>query len=78
MLGAVTEVAAHEDAQILVVDDEENITYLLGTALRHFGFSVETADSGTGWSGSGDPNVSASARNAAAARTWSGVGCSSS
>jgi len=28
------------------VDDEENITYLLGTALRHFGFIIETAASG--------------------------------
>jgi len=28
------------------VDDEENITYLLGTALRHFGFVIETAASG--------------------------------
>jgi two-component system OmpR family response regulator len=34
------------ETRILVVDDEENITYLLGTALRHFGFSVETAASG--------------------------------
>jgi two-component system OmpR family response regulator len=34
------------DARVLVVDDEENITYLLGTALRHFGFSVDTASSG--------------------------------
>jgi two-component system OmpR family response regulator len=34
------------EASILVVDDEENITYLLGTALRHFGFTVETASSG--------------------------------
>ncbi len=33
-------------ASVLVVDDEENITYLLGTALRHFGFDVETAASG--------------------------------
>ena len=46
MLASVTDVAALCDAQILVVDDEENITYLLGTALRHFGFLVETADSG--------------------------------
>ncbi len=28
------------------MDDEENITYLLGTALRHFGFVIETAASG--------------------------------
>ena len=34
------------EASILVVDDEENITYLLGTALRHFGFNVATASSG--------------------------------
>jgi two-component system OmpR family response regulator len=34
------------DARVLVVDDEENITYLLGTALRHFGFDVDTAGSG--------------------------------
>ena len=34
------------EANILVVDDEENITYLLGTALRHFGFNVETAATG--------------------------------
>ena len=33
-------------ASILVVDDEENITYLLGTALRHFGYEVETRNSG--------------------------------
>jgi two-component system, OmpR family, response regulator len=32
--------------RVLVVDDEENITYLLGTALRHFGFVVATAGSG--------------------------------
>jgi len=35
-----------EAASILVVDDEENITYLLGTALRHFGYKVETDASG--------------------------------
>jgi len=34
------------DARVLVVDDEENITYLLVTALRHFGFDVDTAASG--------------------------------
>ena len=31
---------------MLVVDDEENITFLLGTALRHFGFTVDTAAGG--------------------------------
>ena len=42
----MTDAASPGDAQILVVDDEENITYLLGTALRHFGFAVETAETG--------------------------------
>ncbi|HWW46170.1 MAG TPA: response regulator transcription factor [Acidimicrobiia bacterium] len=42
----MTDVASPGDAQILVVDDEENITYLLGTALRHFGFGVQTAETG--------------------------------
>ena len=37
---------ASDAASILVVDDEENITYLLGTALRHFGYDVETESSG--------------------------------
>src|ERR1700676_2389994 len=46
MVGAMAEVAATGDAQILVVDDEDNITYLLGTALRHFGFGVFTASTG--------------------------------
>jgi two-component system, OmpR family, response regulator len=32
--------------RVLVVDDEENITYLLGSALRHFGFEVRTEGSG--------------------------------
>jgi two-component system OmpR family response regulator len=42
----MAEVASSSDPRILVVDDEENITYLLGTALRHFGFGVVTAGSG--------------------------------
>ena len=42
----MADVLAPSDAQILVVDDEDNITYLLGTALRHFGFGVLTAGSG--------------------------------
>jgi two-component system OmpR family response regulator len=32
--------------RILVVDDEDNITFLLGSALRHFGFEVKTAATG--------------------------------
>jgi two-component system OmpR family response regulator len=39
-----TQIAA--DTRILVVDDEENITYLLSSALRHFGFEVNVARSG--------------------------------
>src|SRR5579864_3765407 len=42
----MAEAAPFGDVRILVVDDEENITYLLGTALRHFGFDVLTAASG--------------------------------
>jgi two-component system, OmpR family, response regulator len=33
-------------ARVLVVDDEENITFLLDSALRHFGFEVRVASSG--------------------------------
>jgi two-component system OmpR family response regulator len=32
--------------RVLVVDDEENITFLLGSALRHFGFDVATVATG--------------------------------
>ena len=34
------------DARVLVVDDEENITFLLDSALRHFGFDVRVAATG--------------------------------
>lgn len=33
-------------ARILVIDDEENITFLLSATMRHFGFAVEVARSG--------------------------------
>jgi two-component system, OmpR family, response regulator len=33
-------------ARVLVVDDEENITFLLDSALRHFGFEVRVASNG--------------------------------
>ncbi len=33
-------------ARVLVVDDEENITFLLDSALRHFGFDVAVAANG--------------------------------
>ncbi len=33
-------------ARVLVVDDEENITFLLSSALRHFGFDVDVAGDG--------------------------------
>ncbi|MDQ3945024.1 MAG: response regulator transcription factor [Actinomycetota bacterium] len=32
--------------RVLVVDDEDNITFLLGSALRHFGFQVEVTATG--------------------------------
>jgi two-component system OmpR family response regulator len=38
--------ASDRATRVLVVDDEENITFLLGSALRHFGFDVQTAGSG--------------------------------
>ena len=38
--------SSKEPARVLVVDDEENITFLLTSALRHFGFHVEVARSG--------------------------------
>ncbi len=37
---------ASPPARVLVVDDEDNITFLLTTALRHFGFAVEAAADG--------------------------------
>ncbi|MFP5375928.1 MAG: response regulator transcription factor [Acidimicrobiia bacterium] len=47
-------------SRVLVVDDEENITFLLDTALRHFGFDVKVAANGRealGQVGSFDPDV---------------------
>ncbi len=35
-----------EKARVLVVDDEENITFLLESAMRHFGFEVAVARTG--------------------------------
>jgi len=35
-----------QDSRVLVVDDEENITFLLDVALRHFGFDVRVASTG--------------------------------
>ncbi|MBT8240986.1 MAG: response regulator, partial [Acidimicrobiia bacterium] len=34
-------------AKVLVVDDEENISFLVASALRMAGMDVETADSGS-------------------------------
>ena len=39
-------VASGRTGRILVVDDEENITFLLESALRHFGFDVTVAATG--------------------------------
>jgi len=38
--------ASDRSTKVLVVDDEENITFLLGSALRYFGFDVTTASTG--------------------------------
>ena len=38
--------ATDRSTRVLVVDDVENITFLLGSALRHFGFDVTTASTG--------------------------------
>src|SRR4051812_1016636 len=38
--------AAERTGRVLVVDDEENITFLLDSALRHFGFEVQVASNG--------------------------------
>jgi two-component system OmpR family response regulator len=37
---------ADRTGRVLVVDDEENITFLLDSALRHFGFEVQVASNG--------------------------------
>ena len=37
---------ADRRSRVLVVDDEENITFLLDSALRHFGFEVKMATNG--------------------------------
>jgi two-component system OmpR family response regulator len=42
----MTTTAADRSTRVLVVDDEENISFLLGSALRHFGFDVTTAATG--------------------------------
>ncbi len=41
-----TSQAGRERARILVVDDEDNITFLLSSALRHFGFDVDVEATG--------------------------------
>jgi len=38
--------AVDRSTRVLVVDDEENITFLLDSALRHFGFDVRVASNG--------------------------------
>ncbi len=42
----MTATADPAPARVLVIDDEENIRFLLRTALRHFGFAVEVAGDG--------------------------------
>jgi two-component system, OmpR family, response regulator len=43
---STTATETERSTRVLVVDDEENITFLLGSALRHFGFDVTTAATG--------------------------------
>ena len=44
--GRVNDPAPGAANRVLVVDDEENITFLLDTALRHYGFDVRVASTG--------------------------------
>ncbi|MGQ0521984.1 MAG: response regulator transcription factor [Actinomycetota bacterium] len=43
---APTATGTDRSGRILVVDDEDNITFLLDAALRHFGFDVRVASTG--------------------------------
>jgi two-component system OmpR family response regulator len=45
-VGGVSPTGTDRKARVLVVDDEENITFLLESALRHFGFDVAVARTG--------------------------------
>ena len=42
----MTMAAGDRKSRVLVVDDEENITFLLDSALRHFGFEVKVTANG--------------------------------
>ncbi len=42
----MTAAQGQRPARVLVVDDEDNITFLLDSALRHFGFEVRVAKTG--------------------------------
>ena len=46
MLAPMAASVDSETTRVLVVDDEDNITFLLRTALTHFGFAVDTAADG--------------------------------
>ncbi len=46
MLAGMSRAGAERRSRVLVVDDEENITFLLDSALRHFGFEVNVATNG--------------------------------
>jgi two-component system OmpR family response regulator len=45
-MGATLEAMTERLPRVLVVDDEENITFLLDSALRHFGFDVRVCANG--------------------------------
>ncbi len=46
LAAAPTATGTDRSSRILVVDDEDNITFLLDAALRHFGFDVRVASTG--------------------------------
>ena len=59
-MSAAASLSAPTKRRVLVVDDEENVTHLVSSALRFDGFETVTADSGTGGAGRGcrdDPDL---------------------
>src|SRR5947209_17286842 len=46
-MSAATVASTNTKRRVLVVDDEENVTHLVSSALRFDGFETVTADSGT-------------------------------
>ena len=46
-MSAATVASSNTKRRVLVVDDEDNVTHLVSSALRFDGFETVTADSGT-------------------------------